>query len=157
MNMLVENLPTFSLPFRAPRLAQEHPREEPQSLVMAFELGQLFSRCRERWPALDLKLPRNGTWPLLSWPQALRDALDRLVDGAASADARSHLALDVREQAGRLRVDVEGDAEQARQWLPQALLAAQRLAAWQGGRLLWRVSGARWRVRLSLPLSPSSR
>ncbi|MDK2350118.1 hypothetical protein P0F76_13205, partial [Pseudomonas paraeruginosa] len=27
---------------------------------------------------------------------------------------------------------------------------------WQGGRLLWHVRGARWCVRLLLPLSPAS-
>ncbi|MDF3936932.1 hypothetical protein, partial [Pseudomonas citronellolis] len=128
-----------------------------QSLVLAVELGLLAQRWRQRWPELRLSLPRGGTWPLLSWPQALQDALDGVLETAVEWQQDAAIVLEPRLERGLLRIDLSGDDTQARRWLPQALRAAQRLAAWQGGRLLWRVSGARWRLRLSLPLSPSRR
>ncbi|EKD5495163.1 TPA: hypothetical protein NH788_006552, partial [Pseudomonas aeruginosa] len=63
--------------------------------------------------------------------------------------------LDARH--GRLRLDILGQAEEGRRWLPAAVEAARRLAGWQGGRLLWHAQGAYWCVRLLLPLSPARR
>ena len=56
-----------------------------------------------------------------------------------------------------VRLDILGQAEEGRRWLPAAVEAARRLAGWQGGRLLWHAQGAYWCVRLLLPLSPARR
>ena len=138
-------------------LLPENPGAEPQSLVMAVELGLLAQRWRRRWPELRLSLPAGGTWPLLSWPEALQQALDTLLADAVEWQDDAAVALGLGLQRGALRVDLDGDDAQARRWLPRALLAAQRLAAWQGGRLRWRTSGNHWKVRLELPLSPARR
>lgn len=45
----------------------EPPGDEPQSLVLAVELGQVAQQLRHRWARLDLNLPERGTWPLESW------------------------------------------------------------------------------------------
>lgn len=129
------------------------PGEEPQSQVLAVELGQLA----ERWPLLRLALPGKGTWPLLSWPQALQQALDALLAQAANRQSDAALQLELGLHRGSLRLDLDGEDADARGWLPRALVAAQRLAAWQGGRLRWRTRGAHWKVRLELPLSPARR
>lgn len=44
----------------------EPPGDEPQSLVLAVELGQVAQQLRHRWARLDLNLPERGTWPLES-------------------------------------------------------------------------------------------
>lgn len=147
-------IPTLALPMP---LLPENPGAEPQSLVMAVELGLLAQRWRRRWPELRLSLPAGGTWPLLSWPEALQQALDTVLADAVQWQDDAAVALDLCLRRGALRVDLDGDDAQARRWLPQALLAAQRLAAWQGGRLRWRTSGAHWKVRLELPFSPARR
>ncbi|KES25738.1 MULTISPECIES: hypothetical protein [Pseudomonas] len=159
MNLAAEYLPppTPALPLAAAGLPRERPRDEPQSLVLAVELGLLAQRWRRRWPELRLSLPRGGTWPLHSWPQALHEALDELLDTAVEWQQDAAIVLEPRLERGLLRLDLGGTDEQARRWLPRALRAAQRLAAWQGGRLLWRAGGERWKVRLSLPLSPARR
>lgn len=155
------NAPAPALTLSAPPLPfalwPEKPGEEPQSLVMAVELGLLAQRWRRRWPELRLNLPAGGTWPLLSWPQALQEALDGLLADAVEWQDDAAVTLGLGLQRGALRVDLDGDDQQARRWLPRALLAAQRLAAWQGGRLRWRTSGAHWKVRLELPFSPARR
>ncbi|ESR71862.1 hypothetical protein T266_07060 [Pseudomonas aeruginosa VRFPA05] len=58
----------------------ELPGDEPQSLVLAVELGQVAQQLRQRWARLDLSLPERGTWPLEScaraaaWPARPRSA-----------------------------------------------------------------------------------
>ncbi len=53
----------------------EPPGDEPQSLVLAVELGQVAQQLRHRWARLDLNLPERGTWPALeSWRPALHEA-----------------------------------------------------------------------------------
>ena len=135
------------------------PGDEPQSLVLAVELGQVAQQLRQRWARLDLSLPERGTWPLESWRPALHEALYGLLGGAAQARPWQRItlnpALDARR--GRLRLDILGQAEEGRRWLPAAVEAARRLAGWQGGRLLWHAQGAHWCVRLLLPLSPARR
>lgn len=117
----------------------EPPGDEPQSLVLAVELGQVAQQLRHRWARLDLNLPERGTWPLESWRPALHEALYGLLGGAAQARPWQRItlnpALDARH--GRLRLDILGQAEEGRRWLPAAVEAARRLAGWQGGRLLW--------------------
>lgn len=117
------------------------------------------SNYRHRWARLDLNLPERGTWPLESWRPALHEALYGLLGGAAQARPWQRItlnpALDARH--GRLRLDILGQAEEGRRWLPAAVEAARRLAGWQGGRLLWHAQGAYWCVRLLLPLSPARR
>ncbi len=63
----------------------EPPGDEPQSLVLAVELGQVAQQLRHRWARLDLNLPERGTWPLESWRPALNEALYGLLGGAAQA------------------------------------------------------------------------
>ncbi len=63
----------------------EPPGDEPQSLVLAVELGQVAQQLRHRWARLDLNLPERGTWPLESWRPALHEALYGLLGGAAQA------------------------------------------------------------------------
>lgn len=53
----------------------ELPGDEPQSLVLAVELGQVAQQLRQRWARLDLSLPERGTWPLESWRPALHLSL----------------------------------------------------------------------------------
>ncbi|MBH9302526.1 hypothetical protein I5K65_24055 [Pseudomonas aeruginosa] len=137
----------------------EPPGDEPQSLVLAVELGQVAQQLRHRWARLVLNLPERGTWPLESWRPALHEALYGLLGGAAQARPWQRItlnpALDARH--GRLRLDILGQAEDGRRWLPAAVEAARRLAGWQGGRLLWHAQGAYWCVRRLLPLSPARR
>ncbi|MGV8540183.1 hypothetical protein ACV36O_30195, partial [Pseudomonas aeruginosa] len=66
----------------------EPPGDEPQSLVLAVELGQVAQQLRHRWARLDLNLPERGTWPLESWRPALHEALYGLLGGAAQAVER---------------------------------------------------------------------
>lgn len=121
------SLPALHAPLPHPPVPPfDAPPDDPQSLVLAVELARLAAQWRERWPGLRLNLPQSGTWPLESWPEALRGALDALLQAAL-------------------------------QRRPNALRPAQRLAAWQGGRLLWRAHGKGWRIRLGLPLSPARR
>lgn len=133
------------------------PQDDPQSLVLAVELAQLAAQWRERWPGLRLSLPASGTWPLESWPEALRGALDALLQAALERQPNAALELVLSSARGLLRVDLQGHDPYARVWLPDALRPAQRLAAWQGGRLLWRAHGKGWKIRLGLPLSPARR
>ncbi|WP_374438676.1 hypothetical protein [Pseudomonas panipatensis] len=158
MNLPAEHLPALPQPHPSlARLAGQPPREEPQSLVMAVELGMLAQRWRHCWPGLRLTLPQGGTWPLHTWPDALHEALDRLIEGAIQARESTAIALGLHLERGGLRIDVNGVDEQARGWLPAATQAARQLAAWQGGRLLWRSGSDGWKLRLSLPLSPARR
>ena len=82
----------------------ELPGDEPQSLVLAVELGQVVQQLRQRWARLDLSLPERGTWPLESWRPALHEALYGLLGGAAQARPWQRItlnpALDARH--GRL-------------------------------------------------------
>lgn len=136
----------------------EPPGDEPQSLVLAVELGQVAQQLRQRWTRLELSLPERGTWPLESWRPALYEALYSLLGGAAQAHPWQRITLSplLDARRDRLRLDILGQAEEGQRWLPAAVEAARRLAGWQGGRLLWHVRGARWCVRLLLPLSPAS-
>ncbi len=88
----------------------EPPGDEPQSLVLAVELGQVAQQLRHRWARLDLNLPERGTWPLESWRPALHEALYGLLGGAAQARPWQRItlnpALDARH--GRLRLDILG-------------------------------------------------
>ncbi len=163
------NLPVFAAPI--PNLQQplppaallsSEPYDDPQYLVLAVELARLAEQWRARWPGLRLNLPQSGTWPLESWPDALGEALDSLLDAALASHPHAALELSLSSAHGELRLDLQGDDPQARAWLPEALPPARRLAAWQGGHLLWRAprsasqSGG-WKVRLELPLSPARR
>ncbi|MFV3304302.1 hypothetical protein ACNFBT_03335 [Pseudomonas sp. NY15181] len=143
-------VPPVARPFGAPP-------DDPQSLVLAVELARLAAQWRERWPGLRLNLPQSGTWPLESWPEALRGALDALLQAALQRRPNAALELTLSSTRGLLRVDLQGHDPQARAWLPDALRPAQRLAVWQGGRLLWRAHGKGWKIRLGLPLSPARR
>lgn len=143
------------LPPAAPQFGT--PQDDPQSLVLAVELARLAAQWRQRWPGLRLSLPASGTWPLESWPDALRGALDALLQAALERQPNAELELALSWARGLLRVDLQGHDPQARAWLPDALRPAQRLAAWQGGRLLWRAYGKGWKLRLGLPLSPARR
>lgn len=156
------SLPAFAtpilakpLPLAAPRL--EAPYDDPQYLVLAVELARFATQWRERCPGLRLSLPQSGTWPLESWPEALHEALDGLLEVAVQRRPNAALELSLSSARGALRLDMQGHDPQARTWLPEALPAAQRLAAWQGGRLLWRAHGKGWKIRLELPLSPARR
>lgn len=158
------SLPAFAVPTPAlerplppAALLSHEPYDDPQYLVLAVELARLATQWRARWPGLRLSLPQSGTWPLESWPDALGEALDALLEGALSRHPHAALELSLSSARGELRLDLQGYDPQARGWLPEALPPARRLATWQGGHLLWRARGAGWKVRLELPLSPARR
>ncbi len=78
----------------------EPPGDEPQSLVLAVELGQVAQQLRHRWARLDLNLPERGTWPLESWRPALHEALYGLLGGAAQARPWQRITLNPALAAG---------------------------------------------------------
>ncbi|WP_448679882.1 hypothetical protein [Pseudomonas nicosulfuronedens] len=156
------SLPAFAMPIPAlpvppAALLRSEPYDDPQYLVLAVELARLATIWRARWPGLCLSLPQSGTWPLESWPDALGEALDGLLGGALARQPHAALELSLSSARGELRLDLQGYDPQARAWLPDALPPARRLAAWQGGQLLWRARASGWTVRLELPLSPARR
>ncbi|PJI50199.1 MAG: hypothetical protein CTR55_04960 [Pseudomonas sp.] len=157
------SLPAFATPIPTPplpppaALLRSEPYDDPQYLVLAVELARLASQWRARWPGLRLSLPQSGTWPLESWPDALGDALDSLLEAALVRHPHAALELSLGSAHGELRLDLQGRDPQARAWLPEALPPARQLAAWQGGHLLWRARASGWKVRLELPLSPARR
>jgi len=155
-------IPALQNPLPPAALLRSEPYDDPQYLVLAVELARHAAQWRARWPGLRLSLPQSGTWPLESWPDALGEALDSLLEGALARHPHAALELSLSSARGELRLDLEGHDPQARAWLPEALPPARRLAAWQGGQLLWRAArsakqGNPWRVRLVLPLSPARR
>jgi len=158
------SLPAFATPISSLQqplppaaLLRSEPYDDPQYLVLAVELARHAAQWRTRWPGLRLSLPQSGTWPLESWPDALGDALDALLEAALEQHPNAALELSLSSAHGELRLDLHGHDPQARAWLPEALPSARRLAAWQGGQLFWRARDAGWKVRLELPLSPSRR
>ena len=150
-------IPALQRPLLPAALLRSEPCDDPQYLVLAVELARLATHWRARWPGLNLSLPLSGTWPLESWPDALGEALDALLEGALRRHPHAALELSLSSAQGELRLDLQGYDPQARAWLPDALPAARRLAAWQGGHLLWRARTSGWTVRLELPLSPARR
>lgn len=150
-------IPPPGAPLPSAALQFGMPQDDPQSLVLAVELARLAAQWRRHWPGLRLSLPATGTWPLESWPEALHGALDALLQAALERQPDAALELLLSSARGLLRVDLRGHDPLARAWLPDALRPARRLAAWQGGRLLWRAHGKGWKIRLGLPLSPARR
>ena len=150
-------IPSLQSPLPPAALLRSEPYDDPQYLVLAVELARHAAQWRERWPGLRLNLPQSGTWPLESWPDALGEALDAVLEGALARHPYAALELSLSSARGELRLDLQGYDPQARAWLPEALPAARRLAAWQGGHLLWRARDGGWKVRLELPLSPARR
>ncbi|MDH1012832.1 hypothetical protein N5J43_25270 [Pseudomonas nicosulfuronedens] len=154
-------IPALQRPLPPAALLRSEPYDDPQYLVLAVELARLATQWRARWPGLRLSLPQSGTWPLESWPDALGEALDAVLEGALARHPHAALELSLSSARGELRLDLQGYDPQARAWLPEALPAARRLAAWQGGHLLWRAprpgKHGGWKVRLELPLSPARR
>lgn len=163
------SLPAFATPIPAAQpplppaaLLRSEPYDDPQYLVLAVELARLAAQWRARWPGLRLSLPQSGTWPLESWPDALGEALDSLLEGALAHHPHAALELSLSSAHGELRLDLQGYDPHALGWLPEALPPARRLAAWQGGHLLWRAprsanQAGSWTVRLELPFSPARR
>ncbi|MDN6859541.1 hypothetical protein QO207_23375 [Pseudomonas sp. CAN2814] len=160
-------IPALQRPLPPAALLRSEPYDDPQYLVLAVELARLATQWRKRWPGLRLSLPQSGTWPLESWPDALGDALDSLLEAALTRQPYAALELSLGSAHGELRLDLQGHDPQARAWLPAALPPARRLAAWQGGQLIWHAPrlnnhggawhGGAWKVRLELPLSPARR
>ncbi|QRY78760.1 hypothetical protein JVX91_24810 [Pseudomonas sp. PDNC002] len=158
MSLPAVAIPIPTLPVPPAALLLSEPYDDPQYLVLAVELARHAQQWRTRWPGLRLSLPQSGTWPLESWPDALGDALDALLEAALVRHPHGALKLSISSSArGELRLDLHGHDPQARAWLPEALPPARRLAAWQGGHLLWRARASGWKVRLELPLSPARR
>ncbi|MCP1647470.1 hypothetical protein [Pseudomonas nitroreducens] len=150
-------IPALQRPLPPAALLRSEPYDDPQYLVLAVELARLAEQWRARWPGLRLSLPQNGTWPLESWPDALGEALDSLLEAALMRHPHANLKLSLGSAHGALRLDLQGHDPQARAWLAEALPAARRLTSWQGGHLLWRARDGGWKVRLELPLSPARR
>lgn len=150
-------IPALQQPLPSSVLLRSEPCDDPQYLVLAVELARHAARWRTRWPGLRLSLPQSGTWPLESWPDALGEALDSLLEAALARQPHAALKLLLSSAHGELRLDLHGHDPQARAWLPEALPPARRLAGWQGGHLFWRARDGGWKVRLELPLSPARR
>ena len=87
-------------------LLRSEPCDDPQYLVLAVELARHAAQWRARWPGVRLSLPQSGTWPLESWPDALGEALDSLLEAALARQPHAALKLSLSSAHGELRLDL---------------------------------------------------
>lgn len=138
-------------------LGHTTPKDDPQSLVLAVELATVLDKLRQHWPEAQIHYAEKGTWPIISWPSTLHQALYGLLTSALRENAEQ--SIDLKVQIDRrdacLRLDIRGQTTDPQQWLPSALPEVYRLAIWQGGRLFWHVHQEKWQICLKLPFCPA--